>query len=455
MKSARCAMPMMILALVAGRLAAVDHSDLIAAQQLLADQQPRAALERLGPALSNADLIELDGRSEAARRRAAEACTLRGMALLADGQITNAIASYRQAVQLAPDLTAAHDGLLQALIAADDWDAVQAALAPRLLGGPHGTGTAADHHADAGLILTAITAAARRHDHDLQRQLAELGMQRFPLDARFRAALARAALASDDWLQAERAAAWLVANEPGAADWWRLLAAARQRQGDSAGASQALQVASALNPSAQAAASDLLALHLHRGQHRAALQLAQAVMASAERTRGPRANHNSLQLRDLALRAAWQAGDLAQAAAWLADWPAGTAHATQRHQWQLRLASAADDHPTALQAAEALLLLTPAALQLRLQAAHHAERDGQPIVAESHLRALLSDQGTRPDTQPWTNHARLQLARLLIAQQRLTEATDLVAAAVANDADPTLTRALTHAIARAQPSPTQ
>ena len=387
--------------------------DLTAAREALQAENPTAALSALG-APPPADHIPEAGN----RLRDGVVEILRGQALLALERTADASAAFTRAVHWAPDEAAARDGLLHSLTLLEDWPGLLRASSRYAL----------DPQAEPRYLLVACDAAMRAADPLIAIDIARRGATRFPQDVRFRTRLAQAL--SEANLAAEALSAWtsVVRLEPQRSQWWRALAAARQRSGDAGGTRQALAIAYALDPDNRALGRDLLVALLAADHSDAALTLATSLLA--EQT------EPNPDLILLGVRAAWQATAWTTAQAWLDRIPTPERSADWR-RWQLHLALVQNDAESALAAARELVAHGEADAAVRLQAARLALASQDNTDAESWLRPVLLDPN------PAMVHlARLELARLLLHRKQHSEAASLIDAALSQHPDDPVAQAM-------------
>ncbi len=318
---------------------------------------------------------------------------VRGQALLQANRRDEAATAFRTALGRAPDLKAAHLGLARIAAEAEDW-------------------TTAAREGAAGLDLATADAVGfaflaqvglRSGDLRLASHAIQQGILRFPTDESLRD-LDIALLASLDQPEELRAALrGRLSAKPANPDLWSHLAQAADGTHRSEEALAARELAWLADPANRERRRHLAEAQAAAGQVRPALVHWRALVATgATAEEWERAAHT-----------AEQAGEVAQARAWLANIPAPRPRRVDL--LAARLALAAQDPAEARAAFDRLLAAGDADPAVHLWAGHLAEQVGDTARAEACYRAA----GDGPAT--------IRLVGLLLRADRRDEARSLVA----------------------------
>ncbi len=255
-------------------------------------------------------------------------------------------------------------------------------------------------------LVLRVDAARQSQDARLALLLAQHGLLRFPADERFRQQELALLVAAERWEEARGAVTAQLAHGTESARAWQILAAIDDRRGAARESLAATEAALLTEPGN----ADLR-------RRLAQAQLADGLAPAARRTLEPllAAAPNDAD-RELAARAAQDAGDAADARRQIAAIPA------ERRSRQAHLLDACcavelgipGDAATALEAAIAAGESNPAILTW---AGRFAADRGDAATAEAHWRQALL---------PGPGPASLHLAQQLIGQQRLDAAREIL-----------------------------
>lgn len=334
------------------------------------------------------------------------------------GELTAAAGDFTAALNLDPSLRSAHLGLAQLAAARDDWSAATREAA-----------AAQDPESpDKALTVFLAQAALRAGDWRLASLAAQQGILRFPDEAALRrvelSVLVHAGRAED----ARQAVLALLARQPQDGELWQHLAWAAHETRRDDEALGALELVLALDPGNRKHRRQLAEAQLGQGLPQAALATVRPLVNDPAAT-----TDEALVL--LASRCAAEAGDLAQARAWLAGVPA------ERQTRHLRLAAAryavqAGDAVAATATLDTLIGAGEADPAVLTWAASLAESTGAPARAEAlYLRAIQADPGAN-------GPASLRLAAFYLARQRGDEARTVLATYLVRKPDDVQAKAL-------------
>jgi tetratricopeptide (TPR) repeat protein len=329
--------------------------------------------------------------------------------------------SYREALVQDPTLRQAHLGLAQCAAAREDWLTASreaaAGVDPAL--------------SDRGEVTFLAHAALQARDWRLAGIASQQGILRFPDDATLRrielAVLMNAGRAED----ARQAVLAMLAKSPDDADLWRHLAWAAQETRREDEALAALEAASMLRPDDRALRRSLAETQLGRGLPQAAFATVKVLIGQPPAAEAV----GDAALMLTASRAASDAGELAQARAWLDAVPEAQRTRPLRLQ-SARLAIQAGDQQAAGAALEALIALGEQDAGVLTWAASLAETRGDVARAEAFYLKASGAEGQA------SAGASLRLVALYLRQERLDEARSTLATHLAKRPDDQQAKAL-------------
>lgn len=329
--------------------------------------------------------------------------------------------AFAETLKLDPTLRQAHLGLAQCAGAREDWTT---ACREAAAGVDHATAGKAE--------LTFLAhAALKAQDWRLASIAAQQGILRFPDDPalrRIELAVLMNAGRGEDVRQAVLA---LLAKDPNDAELWRQLAWAAQDTRREDEALAALEAAVLLKPDDRALRRALADSQLARGMPHAALASVRPLIGQPP---------TATTLSDAALmltasRAAAEAGELAQARAWIDAVPDKDRTRALRLQ-AARLAVQANDVTAADGALNALIALGEQDAGVLAWAGSLAETRGDAARAEALYLKACGAEGQA------SSAASLRLVALYLKQERLDEARSTLASHLAKRPDDQQARAL-------------
>lgn len=411
-----------VLALLVTALAAADAERKVSLEvatllTAAAKEEPAAALKRIADyqgeahpliTLTRAQLhwrLALDTKDEAGARVQREA----------------AEKAFADALKQDATLRQAHLGLAQCAAAREDWTTASREAA---LGVDHATAGRPE--------LTFLAhAALRAEDWRLAAIAAQHGILRFPDDGQLRRVELAVLMNAGRGEDVRQAVLALLAKEPADAELWRQLAWAAQDTRREDEALAALEAAVLLKPDDRALRRSLADTQLARGMPHAALASVRPLIGQPPAA----AALGDAALMLTASRAAAEAGELAQARAWLDAVPEKERTRALRLQ-AARLAVQANDAAAAGAALDALVALGEQDAGVLAWAGSLAETRGDAARAEALYLKASGAEGQA------SSAASLRLVALYLRQGRLDEARSTLATHLAKRPDDAQARAL-------------
>jgi len=356
---------------------------------------------------------------------------VRGQTLLRLGaddpaQLGAAEAAFTAALARDAGLRQAHLGLAQTAALRADWPAALIAC-----------GAAIDlTTATADELNFYASAAWQARDWRLVNVLLAHGIARFPTHDGFRRLELAALVHGGRADEARQAVLALLDRHPDDAELWRHLAWSAQTSGDETQALAALEMAVLTAPDDAALRQRLAAVQLGRGMPAAALATLRPLLVD------PAAAEPALLM--LAVRAAADGDARDQARAWLAAVPEARRTRDQRLV-AARLAVQDGDHAAALIAVTALVELGENDAQVLAWAGQVSEQAADDARAEAFYSQAAATE------HPIAAAATLRLVALYLRQERLDDASALLALHLAKHPDDAQARTLQQRLASRSP----
>lgn len=322
--------------------------------------------------------------------------------------------AYRQALGLEPGMRPAALGLAQLAADRSDWPQALTWCAKGIDVGSAG----------ATEVLFYAQIAHQAHDARLTTTLIDQGIMRFPEESGFRRLEIAMLIQAERAEEAGHAARDLLTRMPDDTDLWRNLSWAKQSRGENMEALAALEAACLSKPDDRELARRLGESQFAQGLPQAALETFRGLIGAPPTA----AALSDAGLIEVAARAAADSGEIAQARAWLGSVPDKNRSRTQR-LLAVRLAVEAEDVAAADAAIRELIALGENDPGILTWAGHLAEKLGDDARAEALYSEAAAGDGAAAGT------ATLRLAVLYHRQNRLDEASTLVASHLAKHPD--------------------